>query len=281
MTGPLRRVFVRRPGGLDRWQEFGWHAAPDPVRIAEEHEALCGLLEGAGAEVVVGEPLAGSIDAVYVHDPAAVTRGGAILLRPGKEARRIEVAAIERDLADAGIELIARLDAPAVAEGGDLLWLDERTLLVGRSYRTNDGGIAALQDALPDVEVISFDLPHRQGPGEVLHLLSLISPLDDDLALVYLPLLPVRLVELLGERPRNAPPQNMNSLWRRVSRWHSRATRARARDWSAREWRSRCIGVKSSRARATAVRRASRVRSCGPSSRFDLVSIRCAVTEPL
>ena len=80
------------------------------------------------------------------------------------------------------------------------MWLDERTLLVGRGYRTNDAGIAALAAALPGVDVLAFDLPHFRGRGEVLHLLSLISPLDRDLAVVYLPLLPVRLVELLEER---------------------------------------------------------------------------------
>ncbi len=199
MTGPLRRVFVRRPGGLDRWREFGWRAAPDPVRIVEEHEALCALLADAGAEVVVGAELEASIDAVYVHDPAAVTRTGTILLRPGKAARRVEVAAIERDLVDAGFEPFAVLEEPALAEGGDMLWLDEQTLVVGRGYRTNDDGIEALRAALPEVDVVSVDLPYHRGPGEVLHLLSLISPLDRDLALVYLPLLPVRLVELLAE----------------------------------------------------------------------------------
>ena len=87
-----------------------------------------------------------------------------------------------------------------LVEGGDTLWLDHRTLLVGRSYRTNDAGIEALRRALPDVEVVAFDLPHLRGPGEVLHLLSLLSPLDDDLVVAYPPLLPTRLVELLRDR---------------------------------------------------------------------------------
>ncbi|MDQ3822366.1 MAG: arginine deiminase family protein, partial [Actinomycetota bacterium] len=94
----------------------------------------------------------------------------------------------------------AVLDAPALAEGGDTVWLDERTLLVGRGYRTNDAGVDALRAALPGVEVIAFDLPHLHGPGEVLHLMSLLSPLDVDLAVAYPPLMPVRLVELLAER---------------------------------------------------------------------------------
>ena len=200
MTAPLRRVFVRRPGDVERWRDFGWRSAPDPVRIVEEHEGFVAALEGAGVEVVVGEPLDSALDAIYVHDPAALTAAGAVLLRPGKELRHVEVAAIERDLAAAGVDVVARLEPPATAEGGDMLWLDERTLVVGRGYRTNDAGIDALRAAFPDVDLVGVDLPHYHGRDEVMHMLSLISPLADDLAVVYLPLMPVRLVELLEER---------------------------------------------------------------------------------
>jgi dimethylargininase len=200
MTAPLRRVLVRRPGGLDRWREYGWRAEPDPVRILDEHEAFCATLEQAGAEVIVGEPLDGNPDAIYVHDPATVTDGRAILLQPGKERRRTEVEPIAAEFADAGIEIAARLEGDQLAEGGDLLWLDDRTLVAGRGYRTNDAGIAALRRALPGVDVTAVDLPHYHGRSEVMHLLSLISPLDENLAVVYPPLMPVRLVELLEER---------------------------------------------------------------------------------
>ena len=200
MTGELERVFVRRPGGVERWREFGWRDAPDPVRMVEEHERLVATLERAGAEVVVGEPLDSALDAIYVHDPAAVTPDGAVLLRPGKELRRVEVDAIERDLRAAGVDVLARLEGDELAEGGDMLWLDDETLVVGRGYRTNDAGIDALRRAFPAAQVISVDLPHYHGRDEVMHLLSLISPLADDLAIVYLPLMPVRLVELLEAR---------------------------------------------------------------------------------
>jgi dimethylargininase len=145
-------------------------------------------------------PHAADPDAVYVYDPALVADHGAILLRPGKEGRRGEVEVLGADLVEAGVPIAARLEAPALAEGGDTLWLDERTLLVGRGYRTNDVGIRQLAEALPGVEVIAFDLPYLRGAGEVLHLLSLLSPLDEDLVVAYLPLMPVRLVELLAER---------------------------------------------------------------------------------
>jgi dimethylargininase len=203
MTATLRRVLVRAPRAEDRaaWRAYGWRAEPDPTGMADEHEALCALLADAGAEVVVGQtPIGLCPDQIYVHDPALVTDRGAVLLRPGKEGRRIEVDAMAVDLVEAGLPLAARLEAPATAEGGDMLWLDERTLLVGRGYRTNDEGVRALADALPDVDVVVFDLPHLRGPSEVLHLMSLLSLLDVDLAVAYPPLMPVRLVELLAKR---------------------------------------------------------------------------------
>ena len=200
MTGTLERVLVRRPGTVELWREYGWRAEPDPAAIVAEHERFVEALRDAGVDVVVADPLDAALDAIYVHDPAAVTAGGAVLLRPGKEARHVEVEAIARDLERAGVEILARLEPPATAEGGDMLWLDDRTLVVGRGYRTNDAGVDALRRALPETNVVSVDLPHYHGRGEVMHLLSLISPLADDLAVVYLPLMPVRLVELLEER---------------------------------------------------------------------------------
>jgi len=203
MTATLRRVLVRPPqrGAADNWQSYGWHAKPDPLELAREHEQLCELLDGAGAEVIAARSTdAGNLDAIYVYDPVLVCDRGAILLRPGKEARRREPDTLESDLSAAGVPTLTRLAEPATAEGGDTVWLDARTLLVGHGYRTNAAGINALRAALPDVEVIPVDLPHFRGPEAVLHLMSLISPLDRNLAAVYLPLMPVRMVELLRER---------------------------------------------------------------------------------
>lgn len=200
---PIRRVYVRPPraGDLARWREYGWRAEPDPERAAEEHRALRAELERAGAEVVIGEtPVDGDPDAIYAYDPVLPTDRGVVLLRPGKPGRRREPEALARDLEDAGLRVLGALEDPACAEGGDLFWLDERTLAVGRGYRTNDAGVAALRELLPDVEVLAFDLPHLRGPSECLHLLSLLSPLDADLAVGYPPLIPVRLMEELERR---------------------------------------------------------------------------------
>jgi N-dimethylarginine dimethylaminohydrolase len=202
MTGTLRRVLVRPPraAGFATWREYGWHSEPDVAKLAAEHDAFCTAVGAGGAEVVLAETLVGTDpDAIYVFDPAIVSDRGAIVLRPGKEGRLVETDAIAADFEQAGVPIAARLEAPAFADGGDTIWLDESTLLVGRGYRTNDDGIHALQNALPGVDVVAFDLPHLHGSEVVLHLLSLLSPLDDDLVVAYLPLLPVRLVQLLEE----------------------------------------------------------------------------------
>ena len=200
MTGQLRRVLVRAPGtDFSRWREYGWRAEPDAKQIAAEHVAFCEQLAAVGAEVVLAQSAVdGNPDAIYVYDPALVADDGAVLLRPGKEERRAEPAAMASDFEAAGVPIVAELRDPALAEGGDTMWLDEKTLVVGLGYRTNEAGATQIAAALPEVEVITVDLPHYHGPGEVMHLLSLVSPLDRDLAVVYPPLMPVRLVELLG-----------------------------------------------------------------------------------
>jgi dimethylargininase len=202
MTKTLRRVLVRPPTavGFGAWREFGWRAEPDVSKLATEHEAFCEALGRGGAEVVAAATAVPvDPDAIYVFDPAIVCNQGAIVLRPGKEGRLVEQDAIAADLELAGVPVVARLDDPELADGGDTLWLAESTLLVGRGYRTNDEGIHALQSALPEVNVLALGLPHLHGIDVVLHLLSLLSPLDDDLVVAYLPLLPVRLVQLLHE----------------------------------------------------------------------------------
>lgn len=202
MTAPLRRVLVRPPqtADLPSWRDLGWRGEPDPVQLAAEHEALCTILADAGADVVSADGDAGNLDAIYTFDPVLVTDDGALLLRPGKPQRRDEAAALVPALEAAGVPIRGRLAGVELAEGGDTLWLDHRTLLVGRSYRTNDAGIEALRGALHGVDVVAFDLPHLRGPAEVLHLLSLLSPLDDDLVVAYPPVMPARLVELLHGR---------------------------------------------------------------------------------
>src|SRR6186997_1021619 len=155
MTGRLERVLVRPPLQEDgvRWREYGWRAAPDHAAAAAEHDVLRGLLEDAGAEVVVSRHNPGNPDAIYVYDPVLVGSAGAVLLRPGKEGRRSEPAAIAEALADADVPIAAELEEPVVAEGGDTVWLDAETLLVGIGYRTNPPAAAAFESVFPGVQV--------------------------------------------------------------------------------------------------------------------------------
>ena len=159
-TSPLRRVYVRAPvrEDLHAWAAYGWRSRPDPTRAVAEHEALRAELERAGASVETGSTRTEhDPDAIYAYDPTLMTDTGAVLLRPGKEGRRAEPDAVADDLSALGIGIAGRLEAPATAEGGDLFWLDRSTLLAGRSYRTNDDGIAQLRTLLgPSIDVNIF-----------------------------------------------------------------------------------------------------------------------------
>ncbi|MGE5227747.1 MAG: dimethylarginine dimethylaminohydrolase family protein [Planctomycetaceae bacterium] len=201
----LARVFVRPPRAEDAssWREYGWRARPDEELAGQEHAALRRLLEDAGAEVIVGTtPVPGDPDAIYAYDPVLLTDAGAVVLRMGKVGRRAEPAVVADDLEALGIPAIGWLTEPATAEGGDLCFLDPSTLLAGIGYRTNEAAVGQLRALLEPagIEVVAFDLPHLHGPDECLHLLSLLSPLDEDLVVGYLPLMPVRLVQLLRDR---------------------------------------------------------------------------------
>jgi N-dimethylarginine dimethylaminohydrolase len=202
MWGELRRVLVRRPlpEDAESWQRYGWRAAPDVARAQAEHDAFSALLEEAGAEVVVSDHDPGNPDAIYTYDATLVGRDGAVLLLPGKEGRRREPGETVGVLERAGVPVVGRVQPPATVEGGDTVWLDDATLLVGIGYRTNPAAVDALGDAFPGVQVIAFDLPHWNGAGEVMHLMTFISPLDRDLALVYPRIAPTRLMWLLAER---------------------------------------------------------------------------------
>jgi N-dimethylarginine dimethylaminohydrolase len=206
MVASLQRVLVRLPApptNENEFAEFGYPSAVDHVRTEREHAAFRALLEQGGVEVIVAGPdEAGLLDAIFAYDPSLITDEGAVLLRPGKTLRLPEVEHAERTYAELGIPVIGRIEAPGTVEGGDTVWLDERTLAVGRGYRTNDEGIRQLRAILaPDgIEVVTVDLPHWRGPDECLHLMSFISPVTDRLAVVYLPLMPVPFVRELERR---------------------------------------------------------------------------------
>jgi len=210
-VGALQRLFLKHPDDSfvstesmeTQWQELGYLRRPDLSRATEEHAALREFLEGMGATVdlLPAAPNTG-MDSIYVRDAALMTNQGAILCNMGKVARSGEPEAQAAAYSSLGIPILGEISGTGRLEGGDFLWLDESTAVVGRGYRTNDEGIEQLAGLLEDTaeELIEVPLPHWKGPSDVFHLMSVISPIDKDLALVYSPLLPVPFRETLLHR---------------------------------------------------------------------------------
>jgi N-dimethylarginine dimethylaminohydrolase len=202
MTAPLREALVHRPdaafGAAFDNPAHGFRHPVDILTARREHDAYTDLLANLGVRVhrLVARTM--DPDLVYTFDPALVTDAGAILLRPGKTNRQSEPRIIRNWLTGAGIPIAGRIGPRGTIEGGDVLWLRPDLVCVGRSLRTNDAGARQLA-ALVDAEVRIFDLPYWHGPDELVHLLSVISPVTDDLSVVYPPLLPAALWALLAE----------------------------------------------------------------------------------
>jgi N-dimethylarginine dimethylaminohydrolase len=211
MVRELKRVMVcsprdagwNRPERAAEWKTLGYGHAPNFAGAQTQHDALRRELEAAGAEVLELPAADGlTLDAVYAHDPSLMTGHGAICFRMGKPERNGEPAAHAAQYRELGIPVLGEVNAPGMAEAGDIVWLDEKTLLVGRGYRTNAEGIEQVRGMLAPkgVQVVAAPLPHGGGPAVCLHLMSLMSLLDERTILVDLEWLAVETVELLRER---------------------------------------------------------------------------------
>jgi N-dimethylarginine dimethylaminohydrolase len=226
MMAALRRVMVCSPAHagwkdstqVSRWRELGFHHEPDFQTAQLQHEALCRELRVAGAEVVDLPPSDSlTLDAVYAHDASLPTDFGVILMHPGKTNRIEEAKAHGDSCRSLGIPILGKVEVPGSSEAGDIVWVDSQTLLVGNGYRTNAAGIAQIRDLLAPrgVNVISASLPYGPGPSACLHLMSLMSLLDEGTVLVDLPWLSVETVELLharGYRFLEIDPSERNTL---------------------------------------------------------------------
>jgi dimethylargininase len=202
MVAPLRRVAVRPPSPRGDYPAAHWAQPLDLDLLQEQHARFVALLERLGCFVEILEPVDDMPDAIFVYDPAFVVADGFIELRGAKAVRVGEPPLLSVNLQDVGVPLVGRLAAPATADGGDMLWLDEHTLAVGRTYRTNQAAHDQLRAFLAPsgVAVASFDMPHDLGPAYCLHLMSVVSPVREDLAVVYERLAPVALLQALAER---------------------------------------------------------------------------------
>ena len=202
MTAPLREVLVHRPdpafGAAFDNPAHGFRHPVDLELAHAEHDAYTDLLAELGVRVHRLVVRTTDPDLVYTFDPALMTDAGAVLLRPGKTNRQAEPRIVRDWLKGAGVPIAGRIGPRATIEGGDVLWLRPNLVCVGISLRTNAEGARQLA-AIVDAEVRVFDLPYWRGDDELVHLLSVISPITDNLAVVYPPLLPVGLWTLLRE----------------------------------------------------------------------------------
>ena len=206
-VGQIRRLLLKHVGDafvddgrIDRqWRQLNYYGRPDLGRAIAEYDRFVGLLKDLGADVVfLPKDESVTMDSLYPRDAAIPTDKGVILCSMGKADRRSEPAAVAAQLRKMDVPIAGAISGTGRIEGGDVTWLDRKTLAVGRGYRTNDEGIRQLRELLGDgIELVVVPLPHWRGPADVFHLMSMISPVAEDLAVVYSPLLPVPFREFL------------------------------------------------------------------------------------
>ena len=195
-----RDAFVSPARIAAQWVDLAYTAAPDFDEACREYDAFARILESFSVAVEWLPAEDEGLDSLYVRDASIATDRGVVLCAMGKAARASEPAAQRRFFESRGRSVSGRIAGAGRFEGGDATWLRGDVLAVGRGYRTNAEGIAQLRTHLPGVELIEVPLPHWRGPGDVLHLMSLISPLAEDLLLVYSPLMAVPFRDELLER---------------------------------------------------------------------------------
>ena len=211
MYAPLKQVIVKHPQDAfrgqehlrDEWKTFNYLSEPNFDEALREYAEFIAILEKYVDKIdYLPESENVGLDSLYAHDPVKFTPKGAIILKSGKTLRQPEAAIYKDFLQKKSIPIIGELAGDAVSDGGDIVWLDDRTLVVGRGYRTNDEAIRQLKDMTADIvdEFIVVQLPHDLGEAECLHLMSFISMVDKDLAVVHSRLMPVFFRQLLIER---------------------------------------------------------------------------------
>jgi dimethylargininase len=203
MTAQLQRVALRKPGTAMLEADANlWHYGPtfDRHKVADQHAAFASLVKNHGAEILWMEDDNPDIsDAVFTYDASLMTPAGAILMNPGKQLRKGEQELHRQFYQRQGIPVVGEISGEGTNEAGDTLWLDDKTLVVGRGFRTNQAGIDQLTSILADqgVQVHAFDLPVFQGASACLHLMSLVSPVDTRAAVINELLFPVALYQLM------------------------------------------------------------------------------------
>ncbi|HCX63480.1 MAG TPA: amidinotransferase [Clostridiales bacterium] len=211
MVGKIKSVLLKRPSEAfvrqdhlnSNYEKFCYFGCPDYEKAVKEYEDFEKIITDNVENVFyLPQDERVGLDSIYTHDPLKVTSKGAIYFSMGKELRSKEYLVTEGYLNNIGVPTLGYIEYPGKMEGGDVVWLDERTVAVGRGYRTNDEGIKQFKELMKDIadEVIIVPMPHGEGADACLHLMSIISMVDKDLAVVYSKYMPVFFRELLIER---------------------------------------------------------------------------------
>ena len=210
-TGKIKSLFIKKvqqafisDAHIDQyWQQLNYLGKPDINIATNEYKNFEAILQEHGATIYyLPQDETVNMDSIYCRDAAIATDKGMILCNMGKAARVLEPFAEKKAFEANGIAVLGSITAPGTIEGGDVAWLDEHTLAVGHTYRTNEEGIRQLTVLLQPlgVEVITVELPHYKGPSDVFHLMSILSPVDTNIAVVYSPLMPIVFRNLLLQR---------------------------------------------------------------------------------
>ena len=199
----VQQAFISDAHIEQYWQQLNYLGKPDINIATDEYKNFEAILQEHGATIYyLPQDETVNMDSIYCRDAAIATDKGMILCNMGKAARMLEPFAEKKAFEANGIAVVGSITAPGTIEGGDVAWLDEHTLAVGHTYRTNEEGIRQLTVLLQPlgVEVITVELPHYKGPSDVFHLMSILSPVDTNIAVVYSPLMPIVFRNLLLQR---------------------------------------------------------------------------------
>lgn len=208
MVDPLRRVIMKSPVTAWKdtnnvkkyWKDLHFISQPKFDKAVFQYNQLTSLIESFGTEILMlPKNDETNLDSIYTHDAGIATSEGMIICNMGKEIRKNEPMALKNFLIENNLPIIGEIKDPAIIEGGDIIWINERTVAVGEGYRTNKKGIQQLRDILGNQvdDIIPVPLPHWLGPENCLHLMSNVSPIDHNLFLIYPKLLPVKFIKFL------------------------------------------------------------------------------------
>ncbi len=200
--GKLKSVFIKgaREAFLNdshlekNWQTLNYLSKPDFKKALEEHQSFEAMLAESGTDLhYLPQDDKVNMDSIYCRDASIATDYGIVICNMGKSGRTHEPRAEKEAYEMYQMKILGEIKSPGTIEGGDVAWLDEETLAVGLTYRTNKEGIQQLKDLLSphSIKIIEVPLPHYKGPSDVFHLMSILSPVDNNLAVVYSPLMPI------------------------------------------------------------------------------------------